>query len=210
MRLRTLSKTAKNQCVLGGHGNPQQFHTTGTSSQTPGSTMNRVRFAAAPRSAFSPFWIALVLVMAILSLASISLFAESANTYYKRGEAAEASENYDAAFDNYQKATQMAPKDLRYRTALVRVQLSASTLHVTKGHKLLQAGDVQGALGRVPPCHGDRSRQRGRPAGDCQNPRSREPGATHSREPAGDRPARSRKSIPSARPFACGRSPLSP
>ena len=40
----------------------------------------------------------------------------------------------------------MAPKDLRYRTAFVRVQLSASTLHVSKGRKLLVAGDEQGAL----------------------------------------------------------------
>ncbi|HEY1895534.1 MAG TPA: hypothetical protein VGG62_04640, partial [Terracidiphilus sp.] len=147
MRLRTLSKTAKNQRVLGGQGIPQKFHTIGKPSQTPGSTMNRARFAAAPRSAFSPFWIALVLLMAILSLASVSLSAESASNYYKRGEAAEAAENYDVAFDNYQKAAQMAPKDLRYRTALVRVQLSATTLHVSKGRTLEQAGDDQGALG---------------------------------------------------------------
>src|SRR5580704_8299242 len=146
MRLRTLSTTAKNHCVLGGQGIPQKFHTIGKPSQTPGSTMNRARFAAAPGSAFSPFWIALVLFTAILSLASVSLSAESASNYYKRGVAAEAAENYDVAFDSYQKATQLAPKDLRYRTAFVRVQLSASTLHVTKGRKLLLAGDEQGAL----------------------------------------------------------------
>ncbi len=47
---------------------------------------------------------------------------------------------------NYQKAYAKAPKDLRYRTALYRVRVSASSLHVTKGRKLFQAGDEQGAL----------------------------------------------------------------
>ena len=40
----------------------------------------------------------------------------------------------------------MAPSDLTYRTALYRVRISASSLHATKGRKLLQAGDEQGAL----------------------------------------------------------------
>ena len=92
------------------------------------------------------FRIALFAVLAVVGLSSVSLRAESANSYFKRGESAEAREDYDAALDNYQKAYAQAPKDLRYRTALYRVRVSASSLHLTKGRKLFQAGDEQGAL----------------------------------------------------------------
>jgi general secretion pathway protein D len=90
--------------------------------------------------------IALFAVLAVVGLSSVSLRAESANSYFKRGQSAEAREDYDAAFDNYQKAYAQAPKDLRYRTALYRVRVSASSLHLTKGRKLFQAGDEPGAL----------------------------------------------------------------
>jgi general secretion pathway protein D len=92
------------------------------------------------------FRIALFAVLAVFGLSAVSLLAESASSYFKRGESAEAREDYDAAFDNYQKAYAQAPKDLRYRTALYRVRLTDSSLHLTKGRKLFQAGDEQGAL----------------------------------------------------------------
>jgi general secretion pathway protein D len=100
------------------------------------------------RSAFpaAAFWIALFAVVAVFGLSSVALHAESANSYFKRGQSAEAREDYDAAFENYQKANAQAPKDLRFRTALYRVRVSASSLHLTKGRKLFQAGDQQGAL----------------------------------------------------------------
>jgi general secretion pathway protein D len=91
-------------------------------------------------------WIPLIAVMAVFALSSVRLCAESANSMFKRGETEEARENYDAALDDYQKAYAKDPKDLRYRTALYRVRVSASALHLTKGRKLLQAGDEQGAL----------------------------------------------------------------
>ena len=84
--------------------------------------------------------------LAVFSLSSVALRAESANSFFKRGQTAEAREDYDAAFDNYQKAHAKAPKDLRYRTALYRVRITASAMHVTKGRKLLDAGNEQGAL----------------------------------------------------------------
>jgi general secretion pathway protein D len=92
------------------------------------------------------FRIALFAVLAVFGLSAVSLLAESANSYFKRGQSAEAREDYDAAFDNYQKAYAQAPKDLHYRTALYRVRVTASSLHLTKGRKLFQAGDEQGAL----------------------------------------------------------------
>jgi general secretion pathway protein D len=74
------------------------------------------------------------------------LRAQSASSFFKRGETAEAHEDYDAAFDNYQKAYNKAPKDLRYRAALYRVRSTAASVHVTKGQKMLDAGNEQGAL----------------------------------------------------------------
>jgi general secretion pathway protein D len=91
-------------------------------------------------------WIASLAVLAVLGLGCVLARAESANTVYKHGQTAEAREDYDAAYELYQKANNMAPRDLRFRTALYRVRLSASALHVSKGRKLLDAGDTQGAL----------------------------------------------------------------
>jgi len=92
------------------------------------------------------FRIALFALVAVVGLSSVRLYAESAGSYFKRGESAEAREDYDAAFDNFQKAYAKDPKDLRYRTALYRVRVSAAGMHLTKGRKLLAAGDEQGAL----------------------------------------------------------------
>ena len=63
---------------------------------------------------------------------------QSANATYKHGQAAEARQDYDTAFDDYQKAYQKNPKDLRFQTALDRVRVTASAVHMTKGRKLLR------------------------------------------------------------------------
>jgi general secretion pathway protein D len=97
-------------------------------------------------SAFSrsPLWFAL---LAVFALASVPLrAAESAASLFKHGETAEAHEDYDTAFDLFQKAVAKAPNDLTYRTALFRIRVSASGMHMAKGRKLLQGGDDQGAL----------------------------------------------------------------
>jgi len=100
------------------------------------------------RSFFSgaAYGIAVLSVLAIFGMSSAQLHAQSANSYFKTGESAEAREDYDAAFDNYQKAFAKDPKDLRYRTALYRVRVTDSSMHLSKGHKLLASGDEQGAL----------------------------------------------------------------
>ena len=90
--------------------------------------------------------IALVAVLLVCGLATVPLRAESANSLFKHGEAAEAKEDYDDAFDFYQKAVAKAPNDLTYKTALYRIRVTASAVHMTKGRKLVEAGDEQGAL----------------------------------------------------------------
>jgi general secretion pathway protein D len=135
--------------VWGGQGSPQGPDEQCGPAKTPGSSMkSRVQAQAASRSIFSGafFWIALLAVLAVFSLSSVALRAESANTFFKRGQTAEAKEDYDAAFDNYQKAHAKAPKDLQFRAAFYRVRITASAVHVTKGHKLMDAGNEQGAL----------------------------------------------------------------
>ena len=70
----------------------------------------------------------------------------SANSLYKHGQAAEARQDYDTAFADFQKAYQKSPKDLRFETAFYRVRIAASAEHVSAGRKLFQSGDMQGAL----------------------------------------------------------------
>ena len=50
------------------------------------------------------------------------------------------------AFDAFQKAFNKNPKDARFKIALSRVRVTASAAHISKGRKLLRAGDTQGAL----------------------------------------------------------------
>jgi general secretion pathway protein D len=90
-----------------------------------------------------PLYLALV---AVLALASVPLRAESAASMYKHGQAAETREDYDTAVDLYQKAVAKAPNDLTYKTALYRIRVAASGMHMSKGRKLLALGDTQGAL----------------------------------------------------------------
>jgi general secretion pathway protein D len=111
--------------------------------------MNRCAQAQAVSRPVFPgpaFQIALFAVLAVFGLSSVPLHADSAKALFKRGQVAETKEDYDTAYNDYQKALAKAPKDLTYRTALVRVRVSDSAMHMSKGRKLLAGGDEQGAL----------------------------------------------------------------
>jgi general secretion pathway protein D len=92
--------------------------------------------------------VALALLLAVVGLGVFvaRLHAESANSDFRQGQSAEAREDYDTAFELYQKAYNRDPKDARFKIALARIRTTASAAHVTAGRKLLQSGDVQGAL----------------------------------------------------------------
>jgi general secretion pathway protein D len=111
--------------------------------KTHGSLM--IRRASASAAGRTLAWLGLFVIVAF-GLFSAPLHAESARTLFKRGQSAEAKEDYDTAFNDYQQAVAKAPKDLEFRTALIRIRVSASGLHMTKGRKLLAAGDQPGAL----------------------------------------------------------------
>ncbi|HWA93451.1 MAG TPA: cohesin domain-containing protein [Terracidiphilus sp.] len=83
---------------------------------------------------------------ALLLCVPLVAHADQAKKLYKQGQTAEAHENYDAAFENYQKAWNLKPDDLAYKAAYYRVRLTASSMHVSNGQKLLNSGDRQGAL----------------------------------------------------------------
>jgi general secretion pathway protein D len=111
----------------------------GACAETPGSSMKRLTAASVPT-----FRVALYLFLVILSCTALR--AQSAKSYFKMGQTAEAHEDYDAAFNDYQKALSMDPKNLSYKSAYYRVIVPAVGLHMKNGRRLYQTGDEQGAL----------------------------------------------------------------
>lgn len=86
---------------------------------------------------------AFVLFVAFFGVAA---HAQSASAFNKRGQAAEAREDYDAAFEAYRQAHLKKPADLRYRERYERLRYTAANLHVDRGRVLRQSGDVPGAI----------------------------------------------------------------
>lgn len=80
-----------------------------------------------------------------LSLAT-TVHAQSASSWSKRGEAAEAREDYDAAFEAYRQARLLKPNDLGYKTHFERIRFLASNAHIDRGRVMRQSGDINGAL----------------------------------------------------------------
>ena len=55
------------------------------------------------------FWILVLGILTLLPAGSTRVFAQSANSYYKQGQAAEARDDFDTAFQNFEKAYSMSP-----------------------------------------------------------------------------------------------------
>jgi len=72
--------------------------------------------------------------------------AQSASTWNKRGQTAELHEDYDTAYEDYLKAHNKAPKDMRYTARVDRMRFQAAAQHVDRGRLLRQSGDLAGAL----------------------------------------------------------------
>ena len=138
-----------NICVRRSQGGPQGASGSTLPVETLGSSMNSCAHALIPAGRTFPraiFKIVLIAVLVVSFIAGSRLYAQSANSLYKSGQAAESRQDYDAAVDFYQKANTKNPRDITYRGALLRVRTTASTMHVTNGRKLLLAGNEQGAL----------------------------------------------------------------
>ncbi len=89
---------------------------------------------------------ALLLVLLCCALGSATAHAQSASAWNKRGQEAEARQNYDAAMEDYHQAMLKNPSDLRYKTRYEHNKFLASVGHVDRGRVLRQSGDFNGAL----------------------------------------------------------------
>lgn len=90
---------------------------------------------------------ALLLVLGFeFAAAGHSAQAQSASKWNKRGQAAEARSDYDAAYEDYRQAHIKSPTDLRYKTRYENMRFRAAASHVDRGRVFLQGGDVGGAL----------------------------------------------------------------
>ncbi len=114
------------------------------SAQKHGSLMNRL---VIPPTVLNKTVAVLLGLVLVFGPVSAPVYAEdSAKKIYARGQAAEAREDYDAAFDAFKKAYAKTPNDLRMRTAYYRVRQTASSAHVTDGRKMAAQGNEDGAL----------------------------------------------------------------
>jgi hypothetical protein len=67
----------------------------------------------------------------LLAVVPVQLHAsDSDKSLYKQGQAAETSQNYDAAYNSYRKAMQDEPSDLKYKVSCERVRPLAAAQHV--------------------------------------------------------------------------------
>ena len=78
--------------------------------------------------------------------AAMPAHAQSAGAWNKRGEQAEAREDFDAAFEAYRQAHLKSPNDMRYKTHYERMRFQAANQHVDRGRVLRQSGDSSGAI----------------------------------------------------------------
>jgi general secretion pathway protein D len=106
------------------------------------------RGGIAPGVAFGRLRPAALLLGALLfsGAAVTSAHAQSAGSWNKRGQQAEARQDYDAAFEAYRQAHLKKPNDLRYRTSYESMRFQAANTHVDRGRVLRQSGDSGGAI----------------------------------------------------------------
>jgi general secretion pathway protein D len=112
-----------------------------------GSSMGRGHKSISKPSAF--ILRALPLVFVLFSLAAFGSFtahAQSAAKWDKRGQAAEAHSDYDAALEDYKMAHDKKPTDVTYKTHYARMRFQAAVSHVDRGRVLRESGDINGAL----------------------------------------------------------------
>ncbi len=85
---------------------------------------------------------AMLLLFTLVLLCS----AESSKSLYKKGQLAEARQNYEQAYDFYKKAYDETPQDVSYRSAYERLRFLAGASHVHRGQLLREAGRLQEAM----------------------------------------------------------------
>src|SRR5690242_19712430 len=82
----------------------------------------------------------------LLMLSAVLATAESAKSFYSKGQKAEARGDYEAAYDFYRKAYDQKPEELKYRVPFERTRFLAAASKVHRGQKLRDQGKLQDAL----------------------------------------------------------------
>jgi len=72
--------------------------------------------------------------------------ADKAHSLWNKGRDAEERQDYEKAYDYYQQAFSLKPKDLRYRTAYEHIKFLASASHVHRGQLLRDSGKLDEAV----------------------------------------------------------------
>jgi general secretion pathway protein D len=94
------------------------------------------------------YWILPILLLLTMPALAPVVHAKgkSAKTLYKEGQAAEAKDDYLAAYAAYAAAFQKEPKNLYYKTSYERLKFNAAAVHTHQGEKLRDQGDMSGAM----------------------------------------------------------------
>jgi general secretion pathway protein D len=77
---------------------------------------------------------------------AMPVHAEKGQSAYKLGTDLEARQNYESAYETYQKAYDADPRNTRYRAALTRIRFLAAASKVHRATLLQQAGSLEEAL----------------------------------------------------------------
>jgi len=85
-------------------------------------------------------------LLLLLLLAALPVLAESASALYRHGQDAEARDDYVAAYNYYEQAYRLKPKELSYRTAMSRMRFEAGAQLVHHGQRLRDHGNLEEAL----------------------------------------------------------------
>jgi general secretion pathway protein D len=104
------------------------------------------RLSISPRRVFPGRALPVLLLCGIAGLCATTAHAQSAAKWNKRGQDAEARQDFDTAYEDYHKATLKKPKDLVFIAHFEHMRYQAAVAHVDRGRVLRQNGDLQGAM----------------------------------------------------------------
>ena len=82
----------------------------------------------------------------LLVFLAMPAHAEKGQSAYKQGTDLEARQNYEGAYEAYQKAYDADPRNTRYRASLTRIRFLAAASKVHRATLLQQAGSLEEAL----------------------------------------------------------------
>lgn len=88
----------------------------------------------------------ILLVSALVLISCLPVYADQANSAYKRGVKAELRNDFDSAFEGFKRAHLAKPKDPKYLEAYLRLRFYAANEHVRKGQLLRDGGKLTEAL----------------------------------------------------------------